>query len=495
MTEPKTEAAGDRPASRGRTIRLIIFTSVIAALAAMGGLALLVNIFEHKQEARNPFFRVVEITDDTDDPAVWGKNFPLQYDHYLRTVDQVRTRYGGSEALPHSPTDADPRSVLSQSKIEEDPRLKTMWAGYAFSKDFREERGHAFMLDDQTFTERQTVVKQPGTCLNCHASMYGTYRKLGNGDLTKGFEAVNQMPYFEARKLVEHPVACIDCHNPTTMQLRVTRPAFMEGLQALAASEATLPQMPSIVRWRSEGRKSAYDVNKMASRQEMRAFVCGQCHVEYYFKGPEKRLTYPWAKGLQVENIVAYYDESKFKDWTHAETGAEVLKAQHPEFELWNQGIHARSGVACADCHMPYIREGAQKVSDHHVKSPVLNLNRACQTCHRWPEDELKARIQINQDRIYKLRNVAMDALMDLISDLKGAKAGGRPDAELATARDFQRRAQFYLDFVEAENSTGFHAPGEAARILGESIDFSRKGQNALRGKSPTAQPPIRRAQ
>jgi len=82
-----------------------------------------------------------------------------------------------------------------------------------------------------------------------------------------------------------------------------------------------------------------------------------------------------------------------------------------------------------------------------------------------------------------------------LISDLRGAKAGGRPDAELATARDFQRRAQFYLDFVEAENSTGFHAPGEAARILGESIDFSRKGQNALRGKSPTAQPPIRRAQ
>jgi nitrite reductase (cytochrome c-552) len=492
MTEPKTEAAGERPSSRGRTIRLIIFTCVVAALAAMGGLALLVNIFEHKQEAKNPFFRVVEITDDTDDPAVWGKNFPLQYDHYLRTVDQVRTRYGGSEALPHSPTDADPRSVLSQSKIEEDPRLKTMWAGYAFSKDFREERGHAFMLDDQTFTERQTVVKQPGTCLNCHASMYSTYRKLGNGDLTKGFEAVNQMPYFEARKLVEHPVACIDCHNPTTMQLRITRPAFMEGLQALAASDAPQPQMPSIVRWRNEGRKGAYDVNKMASRQEMRAFVCGQCHVEYYFKGTEKRLTYPWAKGLQVENIVAYYDESKFKDWTHAETGAEVLKAQHPEFELWNQGIHARSGVACADCHMPYIREGAHKVSDHHVKSPVLNLNRACQTCHRWPEEELKARIEINQDRIYKLRNVAMDALMDLISDLKGAKAAGRSDAELATARDFQRRAQFYLDFVEAENSTGFHAPGEAARILGESIDFSRKGQNALRGQTftPIKRPP-----
>jgi nitrite reductase (cytochrome c-552) len=490
MTDSTPTDAGKT--SRGRTIRLIIITAFVAALVAMGGLALLVNIFERKQEARNPFYRVVEITDDTDDPAIWGKNFPMQYDHYLRTVDQVRTRFGGSEALPHSPTDADPRSVVSQSKIEEDTRLIAMWAGYAFSKDFREERGHAFMLDDQTFTERQKVAQQPGTCLNCHASMYSTYKKLGNGDLMKGFEAVNQMPYFEARKLVEHPVACIDCHNPTTMQLRVTRPAFMEGLQALAAADDAVHQMPSIERWRKGGRKGAYDVNAMASRQEMRAFVCGQCHVEYYFKGTEKRLTYPWAKGLQVENILAYYDEQKFKDWTHADTGAEVLKAQHPEFELWNQGIHARSGVACADCHMPYIREGAQKISDHHVQSPVLNINRACQTCHKWPEDELKARVEIIQNRIYKLRNVAMDALMDLISDLKGAKAAGQSDADLTTARGHQRRAQFYLDFVEAENSTGFHAPQEAARILGESIDFSRKGQNALHGRTTTQARPLK---
>ena len=152
---------------------------------------------------------------------------------------------------------------------------------------------------------------------------------------------------------------------------------------------------------------------------------------------------------------------------------------------MWNQGIHARSGVTCADCHMPYKREGALKISDHHVRSPMLNINRACQTCHKWPEEELKARVETIQERTFKLRNVAMDALMDLISDLKTAKAAGKTDAELAKAQDFQRKAQFYLDFVEAENSSGFHAPQEAARILGESIDFSRKGQNALRdGKS-----------
>jgi nitrite reductase (cytochrome c-552) len=456
---------------RRRRRRFLIIVAA-AVLATIVGVALLMNIFERKQEARNPFYRVVELTDDTEDPAVWGKNFPLQYDDYKRTVDQVRTRFGGSEAEPRTPTKADPRAIVSQSKIEEDPRLKVMWAGYAFAKDFREERGHAYMLDDQIFTERQTVAKQPGTCLQCHASLYVPYRKLGNGDLIKGFEKMNQMPYFEARKLVSHPVACIDCHDSSTMQLRVTRPGFIEGMRAFKATQGV----------------QNYDVNKQATRQEMRAYVCGQCHVEYYFKGPEKRLVYPWAKGLKVEEIQAYYDEAQFKDWTHADTGAPVLKAQHPEFEMWSQGIHARSGVTCADCHMPYKREGALKISDHHVRSPMLNINRACQTCHKWPEEELKARVETIQQRTFKLRNVAMDALIDLIKDLKTAKTAGKADAELAKAQDFQRKAQFYLDFVEAENSSGFHAPQEAARILGESIDFSRKGQITLRDGKGTAQ-------
>ena len=455
---------------KGRTWRLLLVTAVVAALAAAGVTALLVNIFERKQEAREPFFRVVQITDETEDPAVWGKNFPLQYDGYRRTVDQVRTRYGGSEAVPRTPDNVDPRSVVAESRLEEDPRLKRMWAGYAFATDFREERGHAYMLEDQTFTERQRVKQQPGTCLHCHASVYVPYKKMGGGDLIKGFEKMNPMSYFEARKLVKHPVSCIDCHDPDTMQLRVTRPGFIEGIRALKASQGV----------------ENFDVNTMATRQEMRAYVCGQCHVEYYFKGPEKRLVYPWANGLRVDQIMAYYDEQGFKDWEHAESGAPVLKAQHPEFEMWNQGIHARSGVACADCHMPYVRTGAQKISDHHVRSPLLNIANACQTCHRWPEEELKARVETIQGRTFELRNLAMNALVDLIDDIKAAKQAGASDAQLAPARDFQRRAQFYLDFIEAENSMGFHASQESARILGHSIDFSRQGQKAVRGLAPT---------
>src|SRR5262245_22485625 len=252
--------------------------AAIAAVAVVAIAALFTSIFRHKQEAQNPFYRVVALNDTIDDPAVWGKNFPMQYDSYRRTVDQQRTRFGGSEALPRTPTQADPRSVVAQSRLEEDPRLKTMWAGYAFAKDFREERGHAFMLDDQTYTERQQAAKQPGTCLHCHASIVVPYKKAGDGDLTKGFEKFNQMSFADARKLVTHPVACIDCHDPKTMQLRVTRPGFLEGMRALKAGTGV----------------KDYEVNRDATRQEMRSFVCGQCHVEYYFKGPEKRLVYPW---------------------------------------------------------------------------------------------------------------------------------------------------------------------------------------------------------
>jgi nitrite reductase (cytochrome c-552) len=445
--------------------RTTLLIAAIAAAAAVGVAALLVNILERKQEARNPFYRVVELDDNTEDPSLWGKNFPLQYDGYKRTVDQIRTRFGGREAIPRTPSQADPRSIVAQSRLEEDPRLKMMWAGYAFAKDFREERGHAYMLLDQTYTERQIVAKQPGTCLHCHASVYVPYKKAGNDDLVAGFEKINSMSYSEARKLVSHPVSCIDCHDPETMALRVTRPGFMEGIRVWKASEG-IPD---------------YDVNKMATRQEMRSYVCGQCHVEYYFKGKEKRLVYPWHKGIKVDEIYSYYEEEKFRDWVHAETGAETLKAQHPEFEMWNQGIHSRSGVACADCHMPYTRVGALKISDHHVRSPVLNINRACQTCHRWSEEELKARVEIIQERVFNLRNLAMDAVIELIQDIKTAKSLGRTEDHLKTARKFQRRAQFYLDFVEAENSTGFHAPEEAERILAESINFSRKGQVSLR--------------
>ncbi|MGE0435068.1 MAG: ammonia-forming cytochrome c nitrite reductase subunit c552, partial [Planctomycetota bacterium] len=298
--------------------------------------------------------------------------------------------------------------------------------------------------------------------------------------LMAGFAEVCAMTYNDATKLVEHPVACIDCHDPSSMQIRVTRPGFINGIRSLAESDFPVPHLPSVERWRKGNRQKAYSPNDDASRQELRSLVCGQCHVEYYFKPGSNLLTYPWSKGLLADQIEQVYDEAGFKDWTHKLTGTASLKAQHPEFEMWSQGIHARSGIACADCHMPYQREGAIKVSDHHVRSPLLNISRACQPCHNYPETELLARVTTIQDRTRALMTRAEIAVVDLIHALKTAVEAGATDDVLAAPRALQRRAQWRLDFVAAENSMGFHAPQEAARLLGEAIDYARQGQLAL---------------
>jgi nitrite reductase (cytochrome c-552) len=482
--------------------RLLLALAAAAAVAVFAVAALLVSIFTRKAESRVPFVRVVEVDEGTTDPLVWGRNWPRELDGYQRTVDVTRTRYGGSEAMP-------------EQKLERDPWLRRMYSGYAFALDYRDRRGHAYMLYDQVHTERVTKKPQPGACLHCHASVVPTWRRLGAQALgepistsdfqwpavIKGFELVSAMSYADAlAELVAtpdgspedaktagagggaHPVSCVDCHDPRSMELRVTRPGFVRGIAALAASTAPTPHLPSVERWREGARSEPYDANRDASRQEMRSFVCGQCHVEYYC-GPKETLFFPWDRGLRVEEIEATYadhrfpDGTAFHDWKHGETGAEVLKAQHPEFELWSQGIHARSGVACADCHMPYVREGAAKVSDHWVRSPLLMVNRACQTCHAFPEEELIARVDAIQSRTGALLDRAADAVVDMLDAIGAAQAAGAAGEPLAELHGLQRSAQWRLDFVSSENSMGFHADQESARVLAEAIDYARQAQ------------------
>lgn len=479
------------PAAR-RRLGLIALLG-ITAVAGFGVALLLTNIVERKAEAKNTYVRIVDVGEDTVDPAPWGMNWPRQYDGYLRTADTTHTEFGGSEALP-------------EQKLERDPWLTRIFAGYAFSIDYRDRRGHAFMLHDQEETKRVKERPQTGACLHCHASVIPTYRRIGEGDVMAGFEKVGKLTYADAHaELVTtgstnpqasgsnaekvhtdgaHPVSCVDCHDPETMELRVTRPGFVNGIAALASSAEPTPHLPSVERWRESDRAQPYDPNRDASRQELRSFVCAQCHVEYYC-GPKTTLFFPWSQGLKVEQIEATYDEFKFADghrffdWKHAESGAEVLKAQHPEFEMWSQGVHARSGVSCADCHMPYVREGAMKTSDHWVRTPLLNISRACQVCHPYPESELQGRVAAIQERTHALMQRAAAANVAMLDALKTARAAGASDERLAAALELQRKAQWRLDFVAAENSMGFHAPAEAARILGESIDFARQAELA----------------
>ncbi len=478
------------PSARFRWVWLVAYAVVTVGVAAatIAIVLLLQNIRERKEEARQFSFKVVDLNDNTIDPNIWGQNYPRQFDGYKRTVDIVRTKNGGSEAFQH---------------LDADPRWRVLFKGYAFSVDYREDRGHAYMLSDQDMTERVKQFKQPGACLQCHSSVIPAYREAGKAaglpdadrlaQVMKGFELICAMPYAEARKKVDSPISCVDCHEPKSMTLRVTRPGLINGLRELARSDEPLAHLPSIERWRKGKRDVAYDANREASRQEMRTFVCAQCHVEYYFKGDGKMVTYPWHKGIRVERIEAYYDEVGWKDWVHPITGAPVLKAQHPEFETWNRGTHARSGVACADCHMPYVREGAVKISDHHVRSPLLNIARACQNCHRYTEAEILSRAEAVQDTTAALQLRAEEAVLGLVDAIDRAIKAGATAEQLKGPRDAHRKAEWRLDFVAAENSTGFHAIQESARILGEAIDYARLGQvdatRLVTGTTPSSKP------
>jgi len=448
-------SSSDSSSDRSRRT-LLLGIVLVAAVATFAAAAMVVSIFNRKMEARNPYLMFVEVDENTDDPAVWGINWPRQYDSYKRTVDYDRTRYGGSEAIP-------------KQKLDYDPWLRTMWAGFAFSLDYREARGHAYMLIDQDLTERVLQRPQPGACLHCHSSVLPAYRYVGDGDVMKGFEILSAMPWSEARniadahgnKLINHPASCVDCHDPGTMELRVTRPAFILGIAALKKHEGI----------------EDYDVNRDATRQQMRSYACAQCHVEYYFAPGTNLVTYPWAQGIKVEEMEAYYDAIGFSDWKHGITGAGVLKAQHPEFELWSQGTHARAGVSCSDCHMPYKREGAMKVSSHHVRSPLLDVAASCQVCHNVPEQELLARAYNVQDKTRALLDRSGQSLMDMIETIAAAQEAGASEEQLAKALALQRKAQWRIDFVYSENSMGFHAPQETARILAEAIDYARQAE------------------
>ena len=532
---PPSAAASPKPGWGRRHVLLLAALLAVVAAVTFGVTALLVTIFEHRQEARAPFVRRVEVNEVTTDPVPWGTNWPSQFDTYRRTVDVTHTEYGGSSAMP-------------ESKLEERPWLRRLYAGYAFSLDYREARGHAYMLFDQEVTERVTKRKQAGACLHCHSSIIPTYRRLGlesKGEaagaeqlaagfnwpaVMEGFRLVSTMDYATAHaELLKtpdgtpgehmplfpggtttktptpanqpdpppapldgqaeleqpgegHPVSCVDCHDPQTMQVRVTRPGFVLGIAALAESDDPVPHLPSVAAWREGGRKEPYDPNALASRQEMRSFVCAQCHVEYYCAAKET-LFFPWDKGLKVEQIEATYDAHRFPDGTpfydyeHGETGARVYKAQHPEFELWNQGIHARSGVSCADCHMPFERHGAMKVSSHWVRSPLLSINTSCQTCHNVPEGELREKVGAIQSRTVAMLDRAAVAMTEMLDAIRDAQAAGATPEQLEPIFDLQKKAMWRLDFISSENSQGFHADQEAVRILGESIDYSRQAQ------------------
>lgn len=418
----------------------LAFLIAVGATAALTGL--LISIFERQQQARATYFQVVAIPEDEPDPSVWGRNFRAHYEAYLRTLRTSELvqyskygRYGGSEAF---------------SRLDRYPEYVRLFAGYPFSVEYREDRGHMHAVEDVESTARLGDAK-PGACLTCKSSNVPQMMQALGPETFYATPMKTLLTQFEP----VHAISCADCHNAGDMALRVSRPAFQEAMA-----------------------RRGIDLSK-ASHADARAHACSQCHVEYYFQGDGKYLVFPWDRGMRLEDIEAYYDEIQFKDWEHAETRTPLVKIQHPETELWSTGIHARSGVGCPDCHMPYRREGAVKITDHWIRSPLLNPTNSCGTCHRVSEEESRARVIDAQDSTFSLLTRAEEAILAAQDAIVEAMNRGVSDASLQEARSLHRRAFIRWDFVGAENSMGFHSPQEAARILGDAIDFGRRAELA----------------
>jgi nitrite reductase (cytochrome c-552) len=374
------------------------------------------------------------------DPAVWGKHYPLEYKSFQHNSETAASPsgFGGS---------------INYQKSTKEPEILVNFKGMPFSVDYSEDRGHVFALEDIKKTKRVSP-QTSGSCITCKTpNLIDLWQE-------KGWEYA-KTPITELFPKVTHSISCANCHDPKTMKLRVINPAFVDAMK-----------------------KRGIDTAK-ASQKEMRSYVCGQCHVEYYFEPETKKVTLPWGKGLNPEQMYAYYGEqpSGFaQDWIHPDSQAKMLKAQHPDFETWSLGVHGQAGVTCADCHMPYQRHNGQKYSSHWVTSPLKNIEASCGTCHNQGKEWLLRSVKSTQDKVWQLQRIAGNSVAQAHQALAGTPAGST-GRDTEQARELLRKAQWYWDFVAAENSMGFHNAPQMLNVLGQSIQLSNEAIHMARGR------------
>lgn len=413
----------------------ILFLVTVVVVFLLGLLAS--SIIERRTEA--VFAYTPQVRYEAWEPRneIWGENFPREFESYYRTSDTTfRSKYGGGATI---------------DMLAANPRMVVLWAGYAFSKDYKQGRGHYYAIEDIRNTLRTGAPTegkpspQPNTCWACKSTDVPRMMKdigpakfyEGSWD-TRGSEIIN-------------PIGCADCHDATTMNLQISRPALIEAFQRMGK-----------------------DIGKV-THQEMRSLVCAQCHVEYYFDkrdGKKAYLTFPWDGGFSAGAIEEYYDGIGFTDWVHSISRAPMLKAQHPDYEVYMTGIHAERGVSCADCHMPYKSEGGVKFTNHHIQSPLNNIESSCQVCHRENAAQLIKDVYKRQDEVAENR----DRLEELLirAHLEAGKAWelGADEASMKPLLNGIRQAQWRWDYSAASHGASFHSPLVTAGVITSGISI-----------------------
>ncbi|MDW3196793.1 MAG: ammonia-forming cytochrome c nitrite reductase [Cytophagales bacterium] len=421
----------------GATVAIVLLLSILAN-----------SILSRKAESQFAYQPQVQISENEPRNEVWGENFPRQYQSFMQTRDTSFSSYLNGSKL--------------RDALEENPELVVLWAGYGFAKDYNQPRGHGYAIEDLQNTLRTGGPTGPGTgpmpstCWSCKSpDVPRLMNEIGIEEFYSGKWADNGSE-------VVNPIGCADCHNPKTMSLQISRPALIEAFQSMGK-----------------------EIDQ-ATHQEMRSLVCAQCHVEYYFNKntPGKEgvpyLTFPWKDGMSVEAMEEYYDNLEFKDWTHAISKAPMLKAQHPGYELFEQGIHAKRGVSCADCHMPYKTEGGQKFTDHHIRSPLANPANSCQVCHRQDKNELIANVYDKQKKIKKTQLELEKLIVRAHVEARKAWDLGATEEQMAAILTDIRHAQWRWDYSVASHGGSFHAPVEVSRIVSSATATAQEARVKL---------------
>lgn len=415
----------------------LLFTGTVIIVFAAG--LFTASIMEKRAEKVVKMQMVRDIPDDEPRNEIWGDNFPREYETYLQTLDtNFKSLYAGSGHIDY---------------LERFPELVILWAGYGFSLEYNQGKGHAHAVQDVRKILRTggvEVSKMPATCWTCKSpDVPRMMKKHGVAEFYEG-------KWLDKGEEIVNPIGCMDCHDNETMDLRISRPALKEAFER-------------------QGKKM-----KDFTHNEMRSLVCAQCHVEYYFKKDGNYLTFPWDDGFTVEDMEKYYDNIEFSDWKHKLSRTPMLKAQHPDYELFRSGVHGQRGVSCADCHMPYKVEGGMKFTDHHIQSPLNSISTSCQTCHRESENQLRNDVYERQKKVTDNRREAEKTLAETHILAKIAWDNGATKEDMKDILTLIRHAQWRWDWVAAANSVGFHSPVEALRVLGTSIQKAEQAKGKI---------------
>ena len=367
-------------------------------------------------------------------------DYPREYETWAQTEDTTfKSMYNSSQEV---------------DVLEARPEMVVLWAGYAFSRHYNTPRGHKHALEDMRKILRTgnpgidgDKDMQPATCWTCKGpDVPRMMRELDIGEFY-------HKRWSELGTEIHNTIGCSDCHDARTMDLKPARPALYEA-------------------WARAGK----DVKK-TTHQEMRSLVCAQCHTEYYFDKETDYLNFPQNYGLTCEDAEKWYDEIGFYDYIHPLSKTPILKAQHPGYEIAMQGIHGQRGVSCADCHMPYKQEGGVKYSDHHIMSPLANIDRTCQTCHRQDAEVLRQNVYERQAKCNEVRDRAEQELARAHFEAKYIIDKGATEAEMKPIQDLLRKSQWRWDYAIASHGATFHAPQEVTRLLSHSVDYAQQAR------------------